>query len=51
MTLPLTDPKNAMKFGILDMRNSKLHTASGSAALTALLNGEAASFAAMLASL
>jgi hypothetical protein len=41
---------DTMQFGILDMREAKLHTAMMDPALKALLKGEAAAFATMLAS-
>src|SRR6266702_5356348 len=45
MKLTLADPSTPVEFGVVDMRKSKLHTTKGNAALTALLMGEAASFA------
>jgi len=48
MASTLGDPKKPRTFGVLDMRNAKLHTAATDPGLAALLQGEAASFAAML---
>lgn len=50
MAKTLTDPKQPMTFGVVDMRGGKLITAVTDPDLPALLKGEAAAFAAMLAS-
>lgn len=42
---------SAMQFGVLDVREAKLHMTTMNPAVTALLKGEAAAFATMLASL
>jgi hypothetical protein len=51
MNLTLSDPKDPVVCGVLDTRNATLFTNDPGPALTPLLAGEAAAFAAMLASL
>ncbi len=50
MASTLDDLKKPKTFGVLDMRNAKLHSAAADPGLVPLLKGEAAAFAAMLAS-